>query len=219
MQRMRLWTASLVSRVDSMVTRIENHESLAQSAIRDVRRAAARARVQLRRVRADGGRLRDRLEAEREAERTWRERATGCAESDRDKAIECLRRSRQAARNVAELERRFEEHEHLERQLTTDVARVDERLSRLEDQRNVLVTRQSRAEALGCVRDAQAPLGLDVDEVFGRWETQVAEREYAGDCVSSDSDHFEADFEATEEQADLSAQLDALLDEQRKEED
>ena len=211
MQRIRLWTASLVSRVDSMVTRIENHESLAQSAIRDVRRSAARARVQLRRVRGDGNRIRERLDAEANAETTWRERAAACAEGDREKALECLRRSRQAGRQKQELERRLAEHEHVEKQLTADVARVDERLSKLEDQRNLLSTRQSRAEALGCVREAQAPLGVDVDEIFGRWETQVSEREYLGDCVTSDADRFESDFDEADEKAALEAELDDLL--------
>lgn len=218
MQRIRLWTASLVSRVDSMVTRIENHESLAQSAIRDVRRSAARARVQLRRVRADGARIRERLEAEADAETTWRERAAACAESDREKAIECLRRSRQAGRQRKELARRLDEHRHIEKQLTADVGRVDDRLSKLEDQRNLLTTRQSRAEALGCVREAQAPLGVDVDEIFGRWETQVAEREYVGDCVADAADRFESDFDEADEKAALDAELDELLGARHREE-
>ncbi len=211
MQRIRLWTASLVSRVDGMVTRIENHESLAASAIRDVRQAAARATVQLRRVRADGSRLRDELAARRDAEQSWKERAARVGDTDRDKAIECLRRSKRASREAVELTRRLAEHERIEKQLASDVAVVEDRLSRLEDQRNVLVTRQSRAEALGTVRDAQAPCGLDVDEVFGRWETRVAEREYAGACLPR-GDDLETSFSQEEEGEELGAELDDLLD-------
>ena len=211
MQRIRLWTASLVSRVDGMVTRIENHESLAASAIRDVRQAAARATVQLRRVRADGSRLRDELAARRDAEQSWKERAARVGDTDRDKAIECLRRSKRANRETVELERRLAEHERIEKQLASDVAVVEDRLSRLEDQRNVLVTRQSRAEALGTVRDAQAPGGFDVDEVFGRWETRVAEREYAGACLPR-GDDLETSFSQEEEGEALGAELDDLLE-------
>lgn len=210
MQRIRLWTTQLVSRVDGMLTRIENHEALAASAIRDVRLAAARATVQLRRVRADGARLRDELAARRQAEETWRQRAARTAAADREQAIECLRRSKRAAREAAELERRVAEHERVEQQLAGDVAVVEERLSRLEDQRNVLATRQSRAQALSCVQDAQSPCGLDVDEVFGRWETQVAEREYAGACLPR-SDELDARFSEEEECAGLGAELDVLL--------
>ncbi|MGH0032908.1 MAG: PspA/IM30 family protein [Myxococcota bacterium] len=209
MQRIRLWTASLVSRVDGMVARIENHEALAASAIRDVRQAAARATVQLRRVRSDGERLRRERAARLEAEQAWRERATRSAETDRDKAIECLRRSKRAAREAAELERRGVEHERVEQQLARDVAAVEDRLSRLEAQRNLLATRQSRAEALGTVRDAQ-PCGAEVDDVFGRWETRVAEREFEGSCVTR-SDDLESTFLEEEEVEELGSELDALL--------
>ena len=58
MNRLRHWSASLVSRVDWMVGMVENHEALAESAIRDLGRHAARAKVQMGRVRSDGQRLR-----------------------------------------------------------------------------------------------------------------------------------------------------------------
>ena len=101
MQRIRLWTAGLLSRVDWMVTQVENHEALAQSAIRDVQRAAARAKVQLAKVRKDGRALRDQLAEAREAEATWRERAQRTASEDEERAVECLRRSKAASRRAA----------------------------------------------------------------------------------------------------------------------
>ena len=74
MHAFRRWTAGLVSRVDWMVSQVENHEALAESAIRDVQRAAARARVQLGRVRQDGSTLRRRRDEEAEAAMTGRPR-------------------------------------------------------------------------------------------------------------------------------------------------
>ena len=213
MQRIRLWTAGLVSRVDGMVSRIENHEGLADSAIHDVRRAAARATVQLRRVRADGVRQRARLTALREEEVNWEERAARSSTEEREKALECLRRSRRAGRQARDLAQRIEEHERVEKQLAADVARVEDRLAQLEQQRNVLVTRQSRAEALGSVRHAESPLGADVEEIFGRWETRVAENEFAGGCLHT-GDSFEAEFAEEEEAESLGAELDALLERQ-----
>jgi phage shock protein A len=199
-----------------MVSRIENHEALAASAIRDVRQAAARATVQLRRVRADGARLREEVAARHEAERTWRERAARTASEDREKAIECLRRSKRAAREAVELTRRLAEHERIEQQLARDVAAVEERLSRLEEQRNLLATRQSRAEALGSVREAHEPCGAPVEEVFGRWETRVAEREFEGGCLPR-GDDLELGFREEEEGSELGAELDALLAESPQE--
>ena len=211
MQSIRLWTAALVSRVDGMVSRIENHEALAQSAIREVRQAAARASVQLRRVRRDGNRQRQRLDELRESEATWRDRARRKADEDEATALECLRRSQQAARRAKALEARLREHERIERQLARDVSAVEERLARLDEQRHVLVTRQSRAEAMSALRDGNAPLHTDLDELFDRWEVRIAERELAGGCAEpEDVDPLEGELDREEEHEALREQLETL---------
>ena len=211
MQTIRLWTAALVSRVDGMVSRIENHESLAQTAIRDVRQAAARASVQLRRVRRDGECQRRRLGELREAQASWRDRARRKADEDETTALECLRRSQQAARRAAALEARLRDHERIERQLARDVAAVEDRLSRLDEQRHVLVTRQSRAEAMSALQDKSAPLHSDLDDLFDRWEVRIAERELAGGCADAvEGDVLEGELDREEEQEALRAELDAL---------
>jgi phage shock protein A len=209
MQSIRLWTAALVSRVDGMVSRIENHEALAQSAIREVRQAAARASVQLRRVRRDGERQRQRLDELREAQATWRDRARRKADEDETTALECLRRSQQAARRAAALQARLRDHERIERQLARDVTAVEERLVRLDEQRHVLVTRQSRAEAMSALRDTSAPVHTDLDDLFDRWEVRIAESELAGGCAE-DVDPLEGELDREEEQEELRTELEAL---------
>jgi phage shock protein A len=212
MNRLRLWTSSLLSRVDWMVTQVENHEALAESAIREVRQAGARAKVQLGRVRQDGERLRDSLAAQVEAEQRWRERARRTAAHDEARALECLRRSRAAARRATELERRVDEHDRVEQQLVQDVSAIGERLGRLEEQRNLLRTRQSRAEALSHVRAAEP--GLETGDLFDRWETRVLEREFESACPTEatlQDDAFETEFDEVEEAESLREELSELL--------
>ena len=212
MNRLRLWTSSLLSRVDWMVTQVENHEALAESAIREVRQAGARAHVQLARVRQDGERLRESLSAQVEAEQRWRERARRTAPDDETRALECLRRARTTARRAAELERRVDEHDRVEQQLGHDVEAIQERLSKLEEQRNLLRTRQSRAEALCHVRTADP--GAETGALFDRWETRVLEREFESDCppdVTRREDELEAEFDEVEEAEALREELSELL--------
>jgi phage shock protein A len=215
MQRLRIWTTSLISRIDWMVGQVENHEAIALGAIREVQQAAARARVQLGKVRRDGERLRARRAEEAEAGFTWRERARGAAAEDETRALECLRRARRAERRATELARRVEEHERVEKQLAADVARVEERLGELRERHNLLRTRESRAHALAIVRDAGVPLGADAGELFERWETRVTERELAGECASSDAgggdDAFAAEFDEAEEAESLRSELRELV--------
>ena len=205
MTRIRLWTQTLAAQVDSIVGRIENHEAVAESALRAAGRAAARAKVRLARVRRDGEALRERLDAARESEVRWRERAAGLAERDRDSALECLRRRRAAEREVASLERRVAEHGRTERALQSDVAAVEDRLSGMRERHHVLATRESRAVAVSGADEA------DAGEVFERWELALAEREvYAGSLVDA-PDAFESELDREEEDAALRAELASLV--------
>ncbi len=212
MQRIRLWTAGLLSRVDWMVTQVENHEALAQSAIREVQRSAARAKVQLAKVRKDGAVLREQLGEARGTEATWRERAQRLAREDEERAVECLRRSKAASRRAARLAERVAEHDRVEKQLGRDVQAVEQRLGHLKEQRNLLRTRQSRAEALTQVAEASQPLGPEVGELFERWETRVMERELESQCsVDEGVDDLEEELAGEEEQASLRAELEDLV--------
>jgi len=209
MNRWRQWSASLVSRVDWMVSMVENHEALADSAIRDLQRHAARAKVQMGRVRADGRRLRARLDQEREAVTSWRERARRLAPGDEARALECLRRARVAERRVAELADRAAEHERIESQLARDLTRVEERLATLRSQRNLMRTRQSRADALSAV--GQCGEAVELEEIFDRWDTRITERELASGCDLEDGDAFESELVDAELEDELRDELRTLL--------
>jgi hypothetical protein len=103
------------------------------------------------------------------------------------------------------------DHERIERQLARDVTAVEERLVRLDEQRHVLVTRQSRAEAMSALRDTSAPLHTDLDDLFDRWEVRIAESELAGGCSEAeDIDPLEGELDREEEQEALRAELEAL---------
>lgn len=211
MRSLRRWTAGVLSRCDAMVTRIENHDGLVSAAIREAREARARARVQLGRVHRDGQRMQRRLsELERDALR-WRERAVRVAASDEPRALECLSRGKRAERERAALEAQRREHDRTEEQLRRDMSRVDERIAQLEQRRNLLRTRQSRAQALTAAQSDDHCLLSDVQEIFDRWETVVMTCELEGDCPVGEGDDLERDFEAVEEAGALRAELDELL--------
>jgi len=203
MRRLRHWTTGVVAQLDGIVSRIENHEAVAESTLREARRAAARARVRLGLVRRDGDALRERLATARESEACWRERAARLAERDENAALECLRRRRAAQREVASLQARLAEHERAERGLADDVARVEERVQKLDARHHRLATRQSCADAVAVNPEPE------VDEVFERWELHVAERELVrGDAPPADA--FASELDREEAEAALRAELEAL---------
>lgn len=209
MSYLKRWTSGVLSRVDAFVTRIENHESLVNEALKDLRESAARARVQLKRVREDGRRLEEKCAEQREQATRWRERANSSLE-DEARAMECLRREKIAQHTLRALEKRLAAHAQIEKQLVADVRTLDDRLSRLEEQRNLMRTRQSRAEALGVLQGSTVQLTDDIEDVFDRWEIQVSQAESMADVTSCPEDAFESAFLDEEEQDDLRLELESL---------
>jgi phage shock protein A len=206
--RFKLWTVSLISNVDQMIGKIENHEAVVTSTIEEVQAAAARARVQLQRVHRDGIALDEELQQTVLLPEQWRMRAKSVAPTDQTKALECLRRARIAARRVETLGARLEEHQRIEGQLAKDVGMIDEKLQELREKRNLMRTRQSRAEALrGVQEETQEVSG--VAEVFDRWDVRILEMEMTAGC-DRPTDSLEEGFLSQEEEADLKRELEGL---------
>lgn len=206
MNRMRRWKMSVTSWVDGALAQIENHEATVSSAIGRVRQSAARARVQLKRVERDQRELRETLAREEAAVDAWRRRAKEA--EDEEKALECLRRHKVSERRVSHLRHRLKEHERTHKELSDGIASLNARLRELTERKNLMRTRQSRAEAAHGMAYTSGPLG-DLEDVFERWESRVGEIEIASECADP-IDTFEADFESTEEDAELLIELEEL---------
>ncbi|HET6415265.1 MAG TPA: hypothetical protein VFG22_03135 [Polyangiales bacterium] len=206
MNRMKRWTMSVTSWVDGVLAQVENHEAAVGAAIGRVRQSTARARVQLKRVERDQLTLRDSLLKEEEALDAWRRRAKVL--EDEAAAIECMRRCKASERRVLLLRQRLAEHERSHKELSEGIRVLNARLSELNERKNLMRTRQSRAEAAHGMAGATGPIG-DLEDVFDRWETRVGEIEIAAECAEP-VDAFEAELEASDEAAALRLELAAL---------
>jgi len=206
MSRIHRWKMSVTGWVDGVLAQIENHEATVRSAMARVRQSTARARVQLKRVERDQRQLRASLLEEEAAVEAWRRRAKDA--DDEDKALECLRRHKASVRRVRGLRDRLDEHERAHQELTEGIRVLNARLAELNERKNLMRTRQSRAEAAHGMVGAGAPMG-DLEDVFERWEARVGEIEIAAECEEP-IDTFEAGFDAAEEDAELRVELEEL---------
>ncbi len=204
-------STTVFSRVDQLVRDIENHDAIVEASIKDVRRASAQAKVRLARVQADGRRLRERLENLRAGEHKWTERARRSAEGDRDTALECVRRRRECEQQAARLESSIAEHEAMELRLADQVAQLERRVGEISEQRHLMRTRQSTAEAMRALRTMDCS-DIDVDDTFERWNVSITEAEL--ETGSADTmvpvDRLEKRFLDDETRAELESELDAL---------
>lgn len=198
---------------DSFMMDIENHEALAESAIREGRKAAVQARIRLKHIEEDLTRLNARCNSLREEESKWLKRVKKVEEEDEATALECARRIKRIRIEVKTLEEQADDHQQLVNRLKEDIHKIDDRLNLLKRKKNTLAARSSRAGAMKNIAGREEVLFHDVDDIFSKWEHKVLGEEITSECTLNDSDHFTADFEDDEEKQEL--QL--LLQEIRKE--
>lgn len=214
MKTLKRWTTGIFSRVDWAVSQIENQEALINGTLKDSREAVAKAKVQMGRVRQDGAKLHQKLQKEEENIIRWRDRATQIAKTDEQRALECLKRSKKAEQQRNQLQTRVNEHNQVEQQLARDVGYMEERLAELVEKRNLMRTRQSRAEALTNIQACSSETGTEVDDIFDRWEMHITEKELMTECAIS-SDPLEESFVMEETESELREELQQLLEQQK----
>jgi phage shock protein A len=203
-------TTTLFSRVDQMVSEIENHDAVIEAAIREARQNTARAKVRLARVHADSRKLRDKQAELAQAEARWAERARNLADNAPDKALECVRRRRECQTQIKRIESALAQHDELEKRLQRDVQGAESRITEMAQQRNLMRTRESATAALTSIVDADENFNTEIADVFERWEIKITEGELSlGNIDNHDS--LERECFADEERQSLQAELKQLL--------
>jgi phage shock protein A len=216
MNSLRRLTASILSSFEGVIGQLENHEALVTTAIREAEHAAGRAKAQLSRVQKDGIAMRKRVEELRGEASSWEERAKRIAAQDQSKALECVRRRQRYLAEAAKIQEQAIGHLKLERQLNGDLAVVQEKLNALRNQRNIMRTRESRAEALRVVHTVDSSTIGEIDDIFDRWEARISACEHHVDSsVVSDVDELTHEFSSKEEEGALQAILATLVSEKQ----
>lgn len=205
--KMRRLIASMSAGFEDFVTKVENHEAVAECMIDEVREATAQVRVQRARVQAHIDRFEKQL-AELEADETrWNERALTLADSDESRALQCVGRARQAASRRGVIATQLEQHRALAEDLRGRLMDLEQRLSDLQLKKTALSSRAARTQAV----KASQRCGRDSAEaVFDRWETAVVTDEYRDDVDLDGGDPLERQFQEQETTAELKARLEEL---------
>lgn len=199
--------ATLTAGFDSFIDQVENHEAVAEAVVADVRRQAARLKVQLSRLDQHIDRLgRQRQQALEEAQQ-WRERALRVAEDDDTRGLYCARQYRETEARANRLEEQISEHTGLRASVQRELAAVEDKLNELQLRKTLLSSRSAHADA-SKVAAGVAFAEQDAEGVFERWETQITQSEYLTSTgVSVPVDPLRTEFEEQEREAALREQL------------
>jgi phage shock protein A len=205
--KLKRLVASINASFDDFVSRVENHEAVADSVIADVRAAAARLQVQIGRVGVQTQRATERRDALHRDVARWRQRALDLAEADPPRAIECVRRLERTERQLVQSDQQLADLGRLNDQLRANLTDVERRLEDLTLRRASLSSRDARADALRVCTAGQTE---DVDRIFDRWEISIASAEYSDNIGPAASDQLDRELSRDEEDEALRQRLATL---------
>jgi len=206
-------SATVLAGVDRTVSHVENHDAVIEASLKETQRAAARARVRLQRVKRDGETLRSTQDALKNKIEHWTQRAKDNHEVDRTLALQCLARRKQCISEEQELQTLISQHVIMEDRLTTTIVSIEKRATQMSQQRNQMRSRESTAEAQWIISRVDNIETGGVDDIFERWDLSISETEISAGtpvdlaCV----DALEEQFNSIENEAELEAELNALI--------
>ncbi|WP_031433925.1 PspA/IM30 family protein [Methylomarinum vadi] len=200
---------SIKSQIDHVADEFENHEALAETAIGDLQEIARKTRLHLHRVDKMTEQYQKQLQKQQEQARLWSERALKIKQQDEQKALQCVRRLRQAQRQSHALEQQIQEAKTQAAKIRDDLSAIQEQLLVLKNKKEILAARQHRTSVHDVLLDRQANPLRDAQSIFDRWEGSVVSSEF--DLPETiDSDIFAEQFEQEEDELALKMMLDEL---------
>ena len=140
----------------------------------------------------------------------WTERAKSVAGDDETKALECLRRRKDCDMQIRHLKVSILKHDELETRIEEQVKKIEARIGEVSQQRNMMRSRQSVAEAMRTINNIEGISYGEVEDTFDRWEINLGETEVLMGA-GANTDSLDTAFLAEEDSVELRAELSELL--------
>jgi phage shock protein A len=208
--KIKRFFVSVIAKVDQSLGALENHDAVAKAAIDEIKVAKAQALVRVKKLREDSKKLAQQIESNRTNIELWQQRALSSAENNHEQALECLKRKRQCQKLVERLTEQYQEHSKITKQIELDIQTIELKVQDLEQKRNLMRTRESRASALSGGAEYTSSLAADLDQVFDAWEEKLAIHETHIPSSSTALDSLEEQFCSQEELNSLELELSNL---------
>ena len=170
-------TATIGATAETAVSRFENHEAIAQSALIEARQAVGKARLRHQRMTKNLNDIRSNIQASEKQVEQWTVRAQGLAQSDEKRAMQCLEERQRCRDQIVVLERSLTEHEALELNMAHKLKQLEERLRAMTNQCNEMRSRESLAQATQVMNKVGSQGSEGVDAIFERWELSISDNE------------------------------------------
>lgn len=200
---------TLKAQLDHIADDIENHEAVAEVAIKELETYQTKVRMHRHRLQQMVGEFETRQAELRKEADLWTARAVKSKGQDEIKALECVRRMLQAQRQAKEIDPQLAKTRQQVDQLSQDLADIQAQLQALATQKEVLAARQNRIQIQAGLRPGDANPTAGAQAVFKRWEQSVVGAELSGSLPAVKDDFADA-FVQEESELELKMLLDEL---------
>lgn len=203
-------TATVISRVDQLVTEIENQDAIAQAAIDAMQKTNVEAKLRHQHVVDEAENIRQQISTLQQEIKRWHERAIISAESDEDKALQCITRARACQSKQDKLNITLTQYRQASDKLSRNIELCDQRQSEMKQKLTLMRARQSSCEALNTSQTIDHDTENYLRHSFERWETEISRAEI-NMSLEKKSDDLDDEFSLQETQADLCKELQTLV--------
>lgn len=204
-------STTLISRIDRVVTEIENHDAVIQAALNEMNSKMAKAKIALNQACRERDRIKTELETQQSNVHRWQERAIICAKTDESKALECLRRSHKSRDRAAMLQKSLGEYTRSIEKMTGNIQSSAQRLNEMKQRLTLMRAKQATSKTDATAHSNCGDAESIVEDTFNRWEMHLNHDDIPLDCTTDDMDELEHAFITQEQQNDLRSELTALL--------
>lgn len=204
-------STTLISRIDRVVTEIENHDAVIQAALNEMNSKMAKAKIALNQACRERDRIKTELETQQSNVHRWQERAIICAKTDESKALECLRRSHKSRDRAAVLQKSLDEYTRSIEKMTGNIQSSAQRLNEMKQRLTLMRAKQATSKTDATAHSNCGDAESIVEDTFNRWEMHLNHDDIPLDCTTDDMDELEHAFITQEQQNDLRSELTALL--------
>jgi len=199
-------THTLSSRLDQVVSEIENHDAVIQATLTEMQKKLSEAKIRLRHVHDEQRSITKQIQEHQTQTERWRTRALSCAEEDEEKALQCVKRANASEQAKKKLSQLLKEYDRTTEKLARDVQAGEQQIAELKQKHKIMRARESTSQVLDSCETLTHFSKDDLQHSFDRWEVEIGRIEMASDSLNA-SDCLEDDFIASEQRSELQAEL------------
>ena len=214
MSIIKRFTTTLYAGVDRTVASIENHDAIIHATLQKSRRSVAQAKVKLSRVKADGEKQAAYIDDLNRRIDLWTTRAKAVAETDREKALECLKHRKEDQAQLDNAISALKKHKEMTQRMEDKVCSLQQRVVALQQQHTELQSRDTVSRATTHLDALEQSPGMNVDDTFDRWEVSIQQREAENEIyqdLDKSPSSLDDEFNVQEQNEALNDELDALV--------